>query len=94
MRLWVGPACWAACGLGALAAGMAVDFIGYRLEQLDFAGALHDPLAALVFCTPQKVDLSVINGRVRVQDREIVDLDLRALVRRHNAISQKLLRDE
>ena len=49
--------------IGALAPGMAADFIGYRLQRLDFAGALHDPLAALVFCTPPVVDLSVINGR-------------------------------
>lgn len=80
--------------IGALAPGMAADFIGYRLEQLDFAGALHDPLAALVFCTPQKVDLSVINGRVRVKDQQIVDLDLSALVARHNAISKRMVRDE
>ena len=63
--------------IGALAPGMAADFIGYRLERLDFAGALHDPLAALVFCTPPKVDLSVINGKVRVKDGEIVGLDVR-----------------
>lgn len=80
--------------IGSLAPGMAADFIGYRLERLDFAGALHDPLAALVFCTPQKVDLSVINGRVRVRAGQIVDLDLSALVRRHNAISARLLRNE
>ena len=59
-----------------------------------FAGALHDPLAALVFCTPPKVDLSVINGVVRVKDGEIVGLDMPALVKRHNEISRKMLRDE
>jgi cytosine/adenosine deaminase-related metal-dependent hydrolase len=80
--------------IGALAPGMAADFIGYRLEQLDFAGALHDPLGALVFCTPQKVDLSVIDGKVRVRDRQISGLDLPALVRRHNAVSKRLLRGE
>lgn len=80
--------------IGALAPGMAADFIGYRLERLDFTGALHDPLAALVFCTPPKADLSVINGQVRVQDGEIVGLDLPALIRRHNAISRKMLRGE
>ena len=58
---------------------------------IDFAGALHDPLAALVFCTPPKVDLSVINGKVRVKDGEIVGLDLPALVRRHDAISRNVL---
>jgi len=77
--------------IGALAPGMAADFIGYRLERLDFAGALHDPLAALVFCTPPKVDLSVINGAVRVKDGEIVGLDWRSLVQRHSEISRKML---
>ena len=80
--------------IGSLAPGMAADFIGYRLERLDFAGALHDPLAALVFCTPPKVDLSVINGKVRVNDGEIVGLDVAALTRRHNEISRKMLRGE
>jgi len=80
--------------IGALAPGMAADFIAYRLERLDFAGALHDPLAALVFCTPLKVDLSVINGKVRVNDSGIVGLDVAALTRRHNEISRKMLRAE
>jgi cytosine/adenosine deaminase-related metal-dependent hydrolase len=80
--------------IGALAPGMAADFIGYKLERLDFAGALHDPLAALVFCTPPKVDLSVINGAVRVKDGEIAGLDVAALVKRHNEISRGMLRGE
>lgn len=80
--------------IGALAPGMAADFIGYRLERLDFAGALHDPLASLVFCTPVNVDLSVVNGRLRVQEGRIVDLDLLPLIRRHNAISRAMIRNE
>lgn len=80
--------------IGALAPGMAADFIGYRLERLDFAGALHDPLASLVFCTPVNVDLSVVNGRLRVQEGRIVDLDLAPLIRRHNAISGAMIRNE
>jgi cytosine/adenosine deaminase-related metal-dependent hydrolase len=80
--------------IGALDVGMAADFIGYRLERLAFAGALHDPLAALVFCTPPQVDLSVINGAVRVRDGEIIGLDLPALIRRHDALSRAMLRGE
>jgi cytosine/adenosine deaminase-related metal-dependent hydrolase len=78
--------------IGALAPGMAADFIGYRLARLEFAGALHDPLAALVFCTPPTVDLSVINGQVRVQDGQIPGLDLPALIRRHDQISRTMIR--
>ena len=77
--------------IGALAPGMAADFIAFDLERLDYAGAMHDPLAALVFCTPQRVDLSVINGRVRVKDGHIVDLGLESLIRRHNEISRELI---
>ena len=77
--------------IGALAPGMAADFIGYRLARLEFAGALHDPLAALVFCTPPYVDLSVINGQVRVRDGEIAGLDLPALIHRHDEISRAMV---
>jgi len=80
--------------IGALAPGMAADFIGYRLARPEFSGALHDPLAALVFCTPPAVDLSVINGSIRVRDGAIVGLDMPALVRRHDALSHALLRGD
>jgi 8-oxoguanine deaminase len=81
--------------IGYLAPGMAADFIGYRLDTLDLAGgAVHDPLAALVFCHPPKVDLSVINGRIRVQDGQLLDVDLPVLIERHNAIAVALARGE
>ena len=80
---------------GALAPGMAADLIGYRLDTLALAGgAVHDPLAALVFCQPPTVDLSVINGRVRVHDGALVDIELPPLIERHNAIARALARGE
>ncbi len=78
--------------IGALAPNLAADFIGFRLERLAYAGALHDPVAALVFCAPQTVDLSVINGEVVVEDGNLTRVDLGALVRRHNALSRALVR--
>lgn len=81
--------------IGYLAPGMAADFIGYRLDTLDLAGgAVHDALAALVFCHPPKVDLSVINGRVRVLEQRLLDVDLPVLIERHNAIARALARGE
>src|SRR4051794_5103671 len=35
--------------IGALAPGMSADLAMFRLDQLGYAGALHDPVAALVF---------------------------------------------
>lgn len=81
--------------IGYLAPGMAADFIGYRLDTIGLAGgAVHDPLASIVFCNPPHVDLSVINGRVRVQDGKLLDVDLPVLIERHNAIAQALVRGE
>ncbi|HEX6777709.1 MAG TPA: 8-oxoguanine deaminase [Ktedonobacterales bacterium] len=81
--------------IGYLAPGMAADFIGYRLDTLSLAGgAIHDPLASLIFCHAPQVDLSVINGRVRVQDQTLLDVDLPALIERHNAIAGALARGE
>jgi 8-oxoguanine deaminase len=81
--------------IGHLAPGMAADFIGYRLDALGLAGgAVHDPLASLVFCQPPSVDLSVINGRVRVQDGQILGVDLAPLIARHNQIARALVRGE
>lgn len=77
--------------IGQLAPGGAADFIGVRLDRLDYAGALHDPLAALVFCTPQRVDLSVINGRMVVEDGHLLTVDLGPVIERHNRISRELV---
>ncbi len=81
--------------IGYLAPGMAADFIGYRLDTLALAGgAIHDPLAALVFCHPPQVDMSVINGRVRVYNSRLLDVDLPLLIERHNTIAYALVRGE
>jgi len=58
---------------------------------LDFAGALHDPVAALVFCTPPRVDLSVINGRVIVENGELTSVDLPPLIERHNRLAREMV---
>ncbi len=80
--------------IGQLAPGFAADFIAFRLDRLDYAGALHDPVAALVFCTPQRVDLSIINGRVVVENGQLLTVDLGPIVERHNTIARQLLRGD
>jgi 8-oxoguanine deaminase len=77
--------------IGQLAPGKCADVIGLRLDRLSYAGALHDPLAALVFCAPQQVDLSVINGKVVVEDGGLLTVDLGSVIERHNRIARELL---
>ncbi len=93
--LWIGTRGGAAVlgreDVGALAPGLAADFIGVRLDRLAFAGAQADPLAALVFCAPPAVDLSVIDGEVVVQDGELLPMDLAPVIARHNELARELL---
>lgn len=71
--------------IGAIQAGMSADIIAFRTDTLAMAGgAIHDPIAALVFCTPPNVDLSLINGKVVVKDGNLVTLSLRDIIKNHN----------
>ncbi|MFO7662411.1 MAG: 8-oxoguanine deaminase [Chloroflexota bacterium] len=80
--------------IGSLAPGMSADFIALNLNKIDFAGAGHDPVAAMVFCRAGGVDLSVINGRIIVEDGQLLTLELEPHIERHNAISRSMLRNE
>jgi cytosine/adenosine deaminase-related metal-dependent hydrolase len=77
--------------IGALSPGMSADLVMFRLDQLAYAGALHDPVAALVFCTPSNVDCSIIHGRVVVKEGQLATLDLGPLVERHNGLARELM---
>jgi 8-oxoguanine deaminase len=93
--LWLGTRGGAAVlgrdDIGSLAPGMAADFIGIDLDRLAFAGGQADPLGSLLFCAPANVDLSVINGRVIVDDGRLLTVDLPALIAQHNHLAQALL---
>jgi cytosine/adenosine deaminase-related metal-dependent hydrolase len=77
--------------IGAIAPGKAADLIGVDTRKLGMAGGFFDPVAGLVFCDANHVDLSMVNGRIRVQDGELVGLDLPALVREHNQHAADLI---
>jgi 8-oxoguanine deaminase len=78
--------------IGCLAPGMAADVIAFQLDDLWHAGgAVHDPVAALVFCQPQGVDFALVNGKLLVQDGVLVQLDVPVVVERHNRAARGLL---
>ena len=77
--------------LGSLQAGKCADFFAINLNQLDYAGALHDPVAAVAFCAPQKVDLSVVGGKMIVQDGHLLTLDLPLHIEKHNQAAKRLV---
>ena len=80
--------------IGQLAPGMAADVVAFDLADVGFAGAGHDPLAALVFCAPARAALAVIHGRVVIRDGQLATVDLPLLVERHRALARALARAE
>ena len=77
--------------IGQLAPGNAADFIGVRLDRIELAGAaVHDPVAAIVLSPPRTVDLSVINGRIVVENGQLVGLDVAAAVARLNRLAARM----
>jgi cytosine/adenosine deaminase-related metal-dependent hydrolase len=77
--------------IGCLAPGMAADFAAFDMRGLSHAGGLHDPVAALVFCTPERSSWVVINGRVVVDGGRLCTIDLPTTLERHNRLSRELV---
>ncbi|MFO1303619.1 MAG: 8-oxoguanine deaminase [Burkholderiales bacterium] len=80
--------------IGALAPGMAADVVAFDLEDVGFAGASHDPLAALLFCAPARAWLSIVDGRAIVRDGRFAKLDVRALHTHHDQLARRLARHD
>ena len=76
--------------IGALAPGMSADFVAFDMSGVGYAGAGHDPVAALVFCTPANVSSSVINGRVVVDDGRLLTADLPVVLGQHRDLARTL----
>ncbi|HXJ20836.1 MAG TPA: 8-oxoguanine deaminase [Polyangia bacterium] len=77
--------------IGALVPGRAADLVAFRVDGLEAAGALGDPVAALVTTSPARAWLSVIDGRVVVAEGQLLTADLPPLIERHNEISRAML---
>lgn len=78
--------------IGALAPGMSADCVAFPLGDVGMAGgAVHDAVAALLFCAPLRVSWSVINGRVVVREGRLTTIELPAVLRGHNALARELV---
>lgn len=78
--------------IGVLAPGMAADLVAFDLQSLFMSGgAVHDPVAALVFGKAQTADFVIVNGRVLVEEGQLRALDVRRLVTQHNNAARALL---
>ncbi len=77
--------------VGRLEVGKQADLALFRLDDLAFAGASHDEVAALVFCHAPRADYTLVQGRVVVDQGRLVTLELEPLIERHQKLSRALL---
>jgi len=77
--------------IGSLEPGKCADLIAINLNKLEYAGALHDPLAAILFCHPGRVDWNIVHGQVVVREGQLARVDERQIVDKHNRAAKRLL---
>jgi cytosine/adenosine deaminase-related metal-dependent hydrolase len=76
--------------IGSLEVGKCADFFAVNLNRLEFTG-MHDPVSAVVFGQPVRVDYTVVGGRFIVKEGQLVPVDEGKLIERHNKAAKRLL---
>jgi cytosine/adenosine deaminase-related metal-dependent hydrolase len=78
--------------VGTLAPGKAADLALFEMDRLDYAGALSDPLAAVIFSGCSHLAHTVIvNGRVQLEGGVLKGVDERALRQDANRIARRMM---
>jgi len=79
--------------IGSLELGKAADCILIDLNQIGFAGALHDPLAAVVFCgSSHIVHTAIVNGNIVVRNGRLTRVDEQNIIEKVNSLGAEMVR--
>jgi len=79
--------------IGQIKPGMAADLALFRLDRIDFAGAMTDPAHALLFCgSAPRAEYTIVAGRVLVEKGRLAGLDEQDVFQRANQLTADLLR--
>ena len=76
--------------IGSLEVGKCADFFAVNLNKLGFAG-MHDPVSGIVFGQPVNADYTVVGGKFVVKEGQLVTVDERKLIEKHNQAAKRLL---
>ena len=75
--------------IGEIAVGKRADLALFKLDEMRFSGA-QDPMAALVLCGAHRANAVMVEGRWRVRDGQLCDMDEMALIAEHSAAARAL----
>lgn len=78
--------------IGVLEPGYAADIILINMNQISYAGALHDPLAATILAgSSHIVDTTIINGEIVVRQGRLVKVSEDKIVKNANRIAREMV---
>lgn len=78
--------------IGSVEVGKAADLAVFRLDRIDYAGAMADPPSALLFCgAGPRAEYTIVDGKVLVEKGRLVGVDEEALWERANRVAEKML---
>ena len=77
--------------IGQIEKGFCADIAMFRTDTVGMAGgAIHDPIGALLLCSSQNADYTIVNGRVVVEKGELKTTELPKLIAQHNSLALSL----
>jgi 8-oxoguanine deaminase len=78
--------------IGQILPGKCADICMISMDRLEYAGATHDPAAAVVFnAALEPVDYLLVNGKIVVKNGEICGLNEANLIRQQQTLSAELI---
>jgi 8-oxoguanine deaminase len=79
--------------VGRIKPGFAADIAVFNVKKPEYAGALSDPVAALIFSgINHTVDYTIVNGKVVVDKGELVGFDENEIFEKGNEISMSMIK--
>jgi cytosine/adenosine deaminase-related metal-dependent hydrolase len=79
--------------IGRLVVGSAADIAMFRLDRIEFAGAMSDPASAILFCgSGVRAEYTIVNGRVLVEKGELTEMDEDEIFNKANKMTSELLK--
>lgn len=78
--------------IGSIEPGKAADLTVFRLDRIDYAGAMTDPSSALLFCgAGPRAEYTIVNGEVLVEKGRLSKVDEAALWEQANRLTESML---
>jgi cytosine/adenosine deaminase-related metal-dependent hydrolase len=79
--------------IGRIEPGMAADMALFRLDRLDYAGAMADPAHAVLFCgSAPRAEYTIVAGKVLVEKGRLTGLDEQEIFHEANTLATEMRR--